>query len=345
MRRFAGNRQCLGLIFAILALLPFVANPYVLYVGNLAMIYMILAIGLNLVFGYAGQFTLAQAAVFGIGAYATGLFQARLGLPYILAAPAGIVTATLIGTAITIPALRLSGVYLALTTLAFAMFTQWVLLHWNMVTQGGGGFPTPHLDLSPLPLGPDLAIYWLSWTATLLLTVLAWRVVRSRIGRAFVAVRDGEIAAQMLGIDLVRYKALAFAFAGFYAGAAGALYAPLLGYVSPEGFDLFQMVIQKSMVVVGGLGSIVGSVLGAILIVGLLEVLRAFRWTQEILFGGVLVLFVLFRPGGLAIFLQRLPGWDEPVSSHRRGEPRSSPVSTTGHAQGGPLRETAEADW
>ena len=315
MARLVGNRPFLILLFAAFAVVPWVANPYILYVGNLALLYMILATGLNLLVGYAGQFALANAAMFGIGAYGTSLLQVRLGVPYVVAAPGGAVLAMLIGTTIALPALRLSGIYLGLISLAFALFSQWVLLHWNAVTFGAGGFPVPHLDLAPLAIGPDLAIYYVSWFVTLALVVLAWRLVRSRIGRAFVAIRDGEIAAQSLGVDPLRYKALAFALSGLYAGIAGALYAPLLGYISPEGFDLFQMIIQKSMIVVGGMGSIMGSVIGAVVVVVVLEALRAFKSTQEIVFGAILIGFVLFRPRGLVAFLQLLPGWDEPVSA------------------------------
>lgn len=343
MRLVFGSRQFLFTLFALLALVPIVANPYVLFVSNVLLIYLILAIGLNIVFGYAGQFTLANAAVFGIGAYATSLLQLRLGWPYFLAAPAGAVTAMLIGTVVTLPALRLSGIYLALSTLSLAMFFQWVLLHWNIVTKGGGGFPVPHLDLSPLPIGPDLGIYGLSWIACCLLTVFAWRLLRSRIGRCFVAIRDGEIAAQMLGIDLVRYKALAFAISGFYAGIAGALYAPLLGYVAPESFDLFQMIIQKCMIVVGGAGSLIGSVLGATIITLALEVLREFKWTQEILFGSILIAFVLFQPGGVAVFLRRFAGWDEPLSAIEKSRHPILP-DQDGGPNGLPPRRDAAAE-
>jgi len=318
VRSAFGNRQFTALLFLAFAVVPWVANPYVLFVCNLALLYIILAVGLNILVGFAGQFALANAAMFGIGAYGTGLLEVRLGVPYALAAPGGALLAMLIGTAIVFPALRLSGIYLALSTLAFAMFSQWVLLHWNSVTYGGGGFRVPNLDLSPLPIGPDLAVYYLSWAVTVVLVVLAWSLVRSRIGRALVAIRDGEIAAQSLGIDLLGYKALAFAVSALYAGIAGALYAPLLGYISPEGFDLFQMIIQKSMIVVGGMGSIVGSVIGAVVMVAVLELLREFKSTQEIVFGSILIAFVLFRPRGIVTWLNRLPGWGEPLSAFDR---------------------------
>lgn len=318
MVRLLGSRPFLILLFAAFAAVPWVANPYTLYIGNLALLYIILSIGLNILVGYAGQLALANAAMFGIGAYGASLLQVRLGVPYFAAAPGGAILAMLIGTVIALPALRLSGIYLALISLAFAMFTQWVLLHWNSVTYGAGGFPVPHIDLSPLPVGPDLGIYYVSWLVTIVMVALAWSLLRSRIGRAFIAIRDGEIAAQSLGIDLLRYKALAFALSGFYAGIAGALYAPLLGYVSPEGFDLFQMIIQKSMIVVGGMGSVMGSVIGAVVMVAVLEVLREFKSTQEIVFGAILIAFVLFRPRGIVALLQRLPGWEEPASSFDR---------------------------
>jgi branched-chain amino acid transport system permease protein len=334
VRLWFGNRQFLALLFALLAIVPLVANPYILFVSNLALLYIILAIGLNVLVGYAGQFALANAAMFGIGAYGASLLQVKLGWPYVAAAPGGALLAMAIGTAITLPALRLSGIYLALSTLAFAMCTQWVLLHWNSVTFGAGGFPVPHLELSPLPIGPDIGIYYLSWLVSLGLVLFAWSLMRSRIGRAFVAVRDGEIAAQSLGIDLLRMKALAFAISGFYAGAAGALYAPLLGYVSPEGFDLFQMIIQKSMIVVGGMGSIVGSVIGATVMVGLLEVLREFKSTQEIVFGGLLIAFVVWRPRGIVVLLQRLPGWEEPLTSFRHGFAPTPAATETAPAAG-----------
>jgi branched-chain amino acid transport system permease protein len=279
------------------------------------MLYMLLALGLNLLLGYAGQFALANAAMFGIGAYGTALLQVKLGWPYWAAAPSGALLAMLIGTALAFPALRLSGIYLALATLAFALVTQWVLMHWETVTFGAGGFAAPVLDLAPLPVDPDVAIYYLSWIVTVGLIALAWSIVRSRLGRAFVAIRDGEIAAQALGIDLLKYKAIAFALSGFYAGTAGALYPPLLGFVAPESFDLFQLVIQKSMVVVGGIGSIMGSIIGATLMVVVLEALREFKAAQEVIFGAVLIAFVIFQPHGVVALFRRLPGWEEPLNS------------------------------
>ena len=313
MRIGLGNRGFLCLLFAVLALLPLVANRYTLFVGNLVMLYIILGLGLNLLVGFAGQLAFANAAMYGIGAYGAGLLQVKAGLPYWIAAPSGALIAMAIGTLLAFAALRLSGIYLALATLAFAQATQWVLLHWERVTFGAGGFSVPQPDFSMLRLSADHGIDYVTWLTTVGL-VLAWHVMRSRIGRAFVAMRDGEIAAQALGIDLTWYKAMAFALSGFYAGCAGALYCSVLAFVAPESFDLFQMILQKAMVVVGGLGSLVGSVLGATLLVSLLQVLREFKATQEIVFGALLLGFVLFQPRGLVDLLRRrFAGWEEPL--------------------------------
>jgi branched-chain amino acid transport system permease protein len=152
--------------------------------------------------------------------------------------------------------------------------------------------------------------------------------VTSRIGRAFVAVRDSEVAAESLGIDLLRYKALAFGISGFYAGVAGGLYSALLNFVAPEGYDLFQMIIQKSTIVVGGMGSIAGSVIGASIIILVLELLREVKGLQEIAFGVLLVGFVLFMRGGLIAVLRRyIRGWEEPLRMTPGDQAKALPQS------------------
>src|SRR5581483_11813762 len=319
-----GNRSFLSLLFAALLVLPAFANQYTLFVGNLMMLYIILAMGLNILVGFAGQLAFSNAAIYGIGAYATALLQVHLGWWCSTAAPVGAVSAMVLGTLLASAALPPSGIFLALATLAFAQATQWVLWHWQSVTFGAGGFRVPAPDFGWMPVKPDYGIYFVSWAVTVGLLLFTWRIMRSRIGRAFVAMRDGEIAAQSLGIDLLTYKATAFALSGFYAGVAGALYSGLLGFVSPEAFDLFQMIIQKAMIVVGGLGSVVGAVLGASLLVFLMEVLREFKSTQEIVFGALLIAFMVFQPHGLVVFLKRwLPGWQEPLHLAGTGQPQS----------------------
>jgi branched-chain amino acid transport system permease protein len=333
-----GNRSFLALLFGTLLVLPAFANQYTLFVGNLMLLYIILALGLNILVGFAGLLAFSNAAIYGIGAYGTALLQVHLGWSFWVAAPVGAVLAMVIGTLLAFPALRLSGIFLALATLAFAQATQWVLWHWQSVTFGAGGFRVPPPDFGWIPVKQDYGIYFVSWAVTVVLLLFTWRIMRSRIGRAFVAMRDGEIAAQSLGIDLLTYKAMAFALSGFYAGAAGALYSGLLGFVSPEAFDLFQMIIHKAMIVVGGLGSVVGAVLGASLLVYLMEVLREFKSTQEIVFGALLIAFMVFQPHGLVVFLKRwLPGWQEPL--HFAGQSQSAPPALDASAGATTSRE------
>jgi branched-chain amino acid transport system permease protein len=321
-----GRRNVLLVMVLFAAVAPTFVNAYYLFVANTILIYVLLSIGLNILVGYAGQLAFANAAMFGIGAYGTGLLQVHFGCPFWLAFPLGALIATSVGLAISLPALRLSGLYLALSTLAFAQFTQWVFLNWEAVTFGAGGFKTPPISFAPLPISKTLGLYYLSLILVIVLFALAQNLVRSRIGRAFVAVRDGEIAAESLGVDLLRYKALAFGISGFYAGIAGGLYSAMLNFVSPEGFDLFQMVIQKSMIIVGGLGSIVGSVLGAGALVFILEALRKVKGIQEIAFGAILVGFILFMPGGIIGFLkEKVRGWEEPL--HRARTSRRPPIA------------------
>lgn len=306
------NVVAAGLVF--FAVLPFVANPYVIFIGNLALMYILLSVGLNMLLGYAGQLAFAHAALFGVGAYTTGLLKLEFDLHYGLALVAGVVLATVTGVAVAMPALRLRGLYLALATVAFAQATLWVFMHWNSVTYGGAGFRVPPLDFEPFTARPDIGVYVLSYVIVLASIPLGWNLLRSRVGRAWVAIRESEVAAESLGIDITRYKTIAYAVSAMYAGAAGGLFAGMLGIVTPESFDLFQVIVHFCMVIVGGLGSIWGGVLGAVGLVYLQEVLRAFRHLQEIAFGGLILFTVLVIPGGAVSLLKRyVPGWKEPL--------------------------------
>jgi branched-chain amino acid transport system permease protein len=297
--------------FALLSVVPLIGNPYLFFIGQMMLIYAILALGLNLLIGYAGQLAFANAALFGIGAYVTGLLVVRAGVVFPLAIPCGALGACAVGALIAIPALRLSGVYLALVTLCFAQFTNWVLIHWDAVTYGAGGFRVRGMEFA-FGIPPDVGLFYLIWASTIAAFVLCWNLVHSRIGRAFAAIRDGELAAQSLGINLAWYKGLAFGLSGLLAGLAGGLHAATLSFVAPESFDLVQMVLQFAMVLLGGLGSVVGSVIGAAGLIFLMEITRGARHLQEIVFGAVLLFFVVFQPRGLTALLRKwLPGWRE----------------------------------
>lgn len=314
MLRSATSPTAAGIVlFALLLVVPMIgANRFYLYIFNIMMIYVIVTVGLNLVMGYAGQLVFANAAIFGIGAYGTGLLEKHFGLPYWLCLPAGALSACLIGLLLVLPALRLSGIHLALATLAFAQCTLWVMMHWTPVTFGAGGFTLPALDFKPLPVSAEIGMYYLAWILCVILVLAARNIVRSRVGRAFVAIRDDEISAQSLGIDLFRYKAIAFAVSSFYAGVAGGLFAGTLRFVGPESFDLHQMILQLVAVVLGGVGSLAGSVIGGVMIVVILEITKALKASIEVVFGGLLLFFVLFASGGIIQLAHRwLPHWRE----------------------------------
>lgn len=307
----------LALVLAILVVCPFVLNPYLVFVISIVFIYTILALGLNLLLGFAGQFAFANAAFFGVGAYATALLKIHLSVSFWLGLPLGGLITAAIGVVVGLPALRLSGLYLAMATLAFAQLFQWLLIHWPSFTFGAGGIKVPHPGFGPSPFESETNVYFLCLAAAVLAVVATWNIVRSRVGRAFVAIRDSEVAAQAIGVDPALYKTVAFALSAFYAGIAGGLHSVLLSYVAPEGYSLFQMVIHFAMVVVGGLGSVTGSILGAALITALPEVLRTFKGAQEIAFGAILMLCIIFLPDGLyGVIRRHSVGWREML--HRR---------------------------
>ena len=322
LQALVSNRSFLTLLFGALLVLPAFANQYTLFVGNLMLLYIILASGLNILVGFAGQLAFANAAIYGIGAYGTALLQVHLGWSFWAAAPVGAVLAMVIGTLLAFPRIAAQRDFPRALHARLCTSDPMGSVALAVGDLRGGGFRTPAVDFGWLPIKPDYGIYLVSWAVTLALLWFTWRIMRSRIGRAFVAMRDGEIAAQSLGIDLLTYKATAFALSSFYAGAAGALYSALLGFVSPEAFDLFQMIIHKAMIVVGGLGSVVGSVLGASLLVYVMELLREFKSTQEIVFGALLVGFMVFQPNGLVVFLKR---WLPVGRSHCTLPPTTNP--------------------
>lgn len=297
-------------------------NPYMIFILTRILIFMILALGLNILMGYAGQLAFSHAALFGIGAYVTGVLQVRLGVSFPVAFLAAVILTTMIGSLFVLPALRLSGIHLAISTLALAQAVQWVLVNWSSVTYGAGGFATPALELG-MGLDKYQSILLLTVVIVAALTILTDNMLRSSFGRRFVAIRDNPIAAASMGVDVTRVKTIAFALSAAYAGVAGALFSSLLGFVSPESFNLDQMVMMQIMVVVGGLSSILGSLIGPIFVVLLIELLRDTRGILEILFGAVLIGFVLYQPLGMAALVGRGLKFREMFLPRALGQPNS----------------------
>jgi len=302
------HRWFAPVVIVVMLLLPFGTNSYQQFIINQVIVYVIIAIGLNLLLGYAGQFAFAHAALMGIGAYATAILMFRYNISMWLAIPAGGIAAAAIGSLGALPAMRMKRVYLALMTLAIAELIQWILLHWKEVTYGTDGVKVPNQTFFGLQLANDDHKFYLVLAIMLALYVVARRLVESKFGRALVAIRENEIVAQCNGISIAHTKAAVFAVSAFYAGIGGALFALVLGHIVPEGFGLFQLVVHFSIVVIGGLISMFGSVIGAILLTALPELLRGVRALQELIYGILLMLFIVVMPAGIAGFAKQR-GW------------------------------------
>ena len=308
MRLSTVHKWFAPVLLLVLLATPLFTDRYIQYVLNLVIIYVIIGIGLNLLLGYAGQFAFAHAALMGIGAYTAALLVYRLHVSFWIALPAAGIVATIIGSLGALPALRMKRVYLALVTLAFAELIQWVMIHWKWLTYGTDGVKLKAPEFFGFSMHGDHRTFYLLLLIAVLLYVFAKRIVESRIGRALVAIRENEIVAQCNGISVARTKGLVFALSAFYAGIGGALFAVTLGFIVPESFGMFQLVIHFSIVVIGGLISMYGSVLGALLLTTLPELLRGFQSLQEIIFGVLLMVFILVMPAGLA-GLGKRKGW------------------------------------
>lgn len=293
-------------------ILPFFFDTsYYFYLLDLIGIFAIGALGLGLLIGFAGQISIGHAAFMAIGAFFSGFTTLKLGLSFWLALPLSGVVAGLAGYALGFPALRLSGQYLAIATLGFGVAVPQVLLKWETVSGGFDGLKPQAPLLFGYKLSYEEDYYYLVLICLVLMAWLAYNLVNSRTGRAFIAVRDSEIAAQAMGIDLARYKTLAFAISACYAGVAGSLYAHLVRFIGATDFHLGMSVNYLTMIVVGGLVSIPGFMAGAAFITALPHVInsasRGFpasfkmiaQSLPQVLTGMILILVVLYLPRGL----------------------------------------------
>jgi branched-chain amino acid transport system permease protein len=311
----------LVVLAAVLYLLPFAVDNYYVYVANYIAINIIAAAGLNLLVGYTGQISLGHAGFFAIGSYGTILLMTKAGLPFPVALPCAALIAAGFGFLLGLPSLRLEGPYLAIATLGFGLTITQVIGRVHLFG-GREGLHAPDILIGPWVVDTDRELYFLVITLTVVLLLFMRNLIRTRVGRAFVAIRDADIAARTMGVNIVYYKTLAFAVSAFYAGIAGGLYAFVLKFIEPEIFTLMMSILFLAMVVVGGLGSMTGSVVGAVLLCwldlklrnilsiplvgGWLETLSR-KWfsitgvsnIQYIVFGGIMILIMLKEPLGL----------------------------------------------
>lgn len=282
-----------------LALLPFGATGYILYIANLLMIFVILSLGLNLLIGETGQFALAHAAFYGIGIYAAALLNNLTGAPVVLTVLAGATLAAAIGLILGVVSLRMRDIYLALSTFAFGEAVRWVLANWTEVTGGPNGLRINASNFFGIPLVSDRDAYYLVLGATLMFTLATVQISRSRLGSAFRAVRESEIAAAAMGVNVRGIKIAAFALSAFYAGAAGGLFTSFSSFIHPESLGFMTTILVLTMIVVGGLGSVSGAVAGAVIFGLFSELLRQALSFQEIIYGAILMACMMYAPRGL----------------------------------------------
>ncbi|MBR1220570.1 branched-chain amino acid ABC transporter permease [Bradyrhizobium sp. U87765 SZCCT0131] len=297
--------RVLGLIAAAIALvvLPFVATGYVIYLANLLLTFTVLCLGMHIVIGEAGQFSLAQAAFYGIGIYTSGLAGQIFGWPFPLSILASGLVAGLVGLCIGTIALRMRDIYLALATFAFGEAMQWVFLSWTPVTGGPNGLRIPPATLFGFEIVSDKQAYPVVLAIAVLMIGVTIVISRSRLGRAFRAVRESEIAALAMGVPVKAMKLAAFALSAFFAGVAGAMFALYSTYIHPDSLGFQTTILVLTMVVVGGLGSLGGAVGGAIVFGLMSELLRQAPSYQEIIYGLILIVFMMFAPRGLFAFV------------------------------------------
>ena len=294
-----------------------VLDNYLLTIVSLIAVYAVFAVGYNLLMGYAGQFDFGQAAFLGIGAYGTAILTAKAGLPFFLALPMAALIAVASGLVIGVIVLRISGIYLALVTLGF---NQAVVLAIALAGPLTGGFQGMSVPVPRLPgVPPELGVCWIATGYAALMIVAAMNILDSRIGLAFRAMRESEVAAEAMGVDLIRYRVTAYGLSAVYGGTAGGLLAIILTYITPEGFGLGETLKVLTMITVGGMGSVAGSVLGAALLTLSGELLRGLSVSQEISNGVLLMLFIMLMPKGIVGLLQTLRLLLSPARPSARG--------------------------
>ena len=304
-------------LFAVLLVaLPYVVGPRLVAISTAMMISAVVVIGLQINTGYAGQVNLGQAAFMGVGAYAAGVCATKFGLPFWLSIPLGGCAAAVFGFIFGLSAVRIKGFYLALTTIAAQMLFHFMIL--NVPSSWFGG--SNGLSLEParifgVALDTDRSIYFLCLVVTAIMTFGAYGIVRSRHGRAFVAVRDDDVASGMMGVNVVRTKATAFLIGAFYAGIGGGLWAYYVRFVAVDQFTLFHSIWFIAMIIVGGMGSVTGALIGVFIITAVREsfvtlgpsLVQSFPALggdvvfalMNVFLGGIIAAFLIFEPRGL----------------------------------------------
>ena len=309
------------MLIASLITFPFLASNYYIYMANYMAINVLVTVGLNILVGYTGQISLGHAGFFAIGAFTTVLLIGKLSFPFVVALIGGGVLSALFGFILGLPALRLEGPYLAIATLGFGMAITQLIGRWKLFG-GRMGIQAPEITFGPYCISSDRQLYFIIITITFLLTWAARNLMKTKVGRAFIAIRDSDIAAQTMGVNLTYYKTLAFAISAFYTGIAGGLMAFMLGFINPSSFNFILSIYFLAFVIVGGVGTIFGSIMGGVVMTWLILMLDKIQdlpyiggflmtvsenWMSvtgihnvaSIFLGLIIVLIVVFEPLGL----------------------------------------------
>lgn len=298
------------IIGAILLFLPYILNSaYIMRIVIMIGVYTILSLSLGLITGYAGQTSLGNAAFYAIGAYVSALLSTRFGLNFFITAPIAGVVAGIMGLLLGLPTLRLSGTYLAITTLGFLEVVRMGFLNWESVTNGPLGIskiPRPSLFGIELSLANN-GMYYLMLILLALTTISIYFVITSKVGRALMAIRDDELAATMMGVRTTYYKVVAFVISAFFSGLAGAFYAHMIRFIDPNTFTFDTSIMILSIVILGGMGSMKGMFLGSTLLVSFPEALRFMQEYRFVVYGIILVLMMRYRPQGILGGHKRTP--------------------------------------
>ena len=307
-------RYRLVLVVILVLIFPFFANNYQLTLANQVGIAIIGAIGLNILTGFTGQISLGQGGFMAIGAYTSGLLVTELGMPWWLTIPLACVVTAAVGAFFGLPSLRLKGLYLAIATIAAQQIIQWAIIR-SPLTGGVEALVIPAPKLFGVRLNTDFNFYWFNLIFIVFTIMFAVNLFRTKIGRAFIAIRDQDIAAEVMGVNVFRYKVLAFAISSFFVGLAGAQLAQYRTIISFERFTIETSILYLAMIIIGGLGSISGSVYGAIFMTLLPAVLSnmgtglsnslpilttLMPFIQKGVFGATIILFLILEPEGLA---------------------------------------------
>jgi branched-chain amino acid transport system permease protein len=301
------SRRLFWLLPLALLPVPLLLNPYQQYVLNTALLYVPVGIGFNLVVGNLGLLAFSNVAYFGLGAYTSGVMMVQLGMPWWLTVIPAALVGGIGGGIASIPALR--GVrlfYLAIMTLAFGELMRWTYIRWEALTGGSMGMAVPTATLFGWALDTDRRRFYAFLALVVLLVAITDRLLRSRFGRAFLAIKDNEIAAAAMGIPTDRYIVLAFAWGGAVVGVGGAMFAISVGHLTPVSFDLTELIRQFAIIMVGGLASLTGAIIGAVIVTVAPQVFISFPGFDELVFGLLIVLVILFLPRGLASLLARV---------------------------------------